>query len=224
MTLLFQYNYKEYSDKELVDKITTEPYNEEAAAYLIYNRYDPLLGKIYRKVFYGDSFWYEDCLGDLFDYLRGKEHDWYKLRTFEWRCRFASWLGKTAKNRFMEIKPSLIGKIKNPISIDGNDDERPRIQLPEGGEEEYERQQRRILILEAISLLEDRDQKFVILKRLQGYNSREISELMKMSWEKHNIKKYNNKGNLVIPTPSYVDVKTQRAKDSLREIIIKLTK
>lgn len=223
MPLLFQYNYKGYSDKELVDKITTVPYNEEVAAYLIYNRYDPLLGKIYRKVFDGDGSWYEDCLGDLFDYLKGKEQDWDKLRSFQWRCKFASWFGKTANNRFIEIKPSLIGKIANPISIDG-DDNQPRIQLPEGDEEEYERQQRRILVMEAISMMEDRDQKFVILKRLQGYNSKEIAELMRKSWEKHDIKKYDKKGNIVIPTSGYVDVRAQRAKENLRAIIIKLTR
>lgn len=207
MALTFQYNYHECSDKEIIDKIITLPYNEEAAAYLIYNRYAPLLGKVYCKVFDGDGSWYEDCLGDLFEYLRSKEQDWNKLRSFEWRCHFVSWFGKIANNRFLEIKPDLIGKLKNPISIDGDDDVKSRIQLLDGGNEEYKRQQMRILVMEAISMLKDRDQKFVFLKRLQGYNSREIAELMKKSWEKHDIKKYDKNGKLVVPTSGYVDVR-----------------
>ncbi len=46
MELTFHNNYKEESDKEIVEKIITVPYNEEAAAYLLYNRYDPLLFKL----------------------------------------------------------------------------------------------------------------------------------------------------------------------------------
>lgn len=223
MTLNFQNNYHRFSDKEIIEKIITLPYNEEAAAFLIYNRYDPLLSKLYRKIYDGDSSWYEDCLGDLFDYLRGKDQNWNKLRSFEWRCQFSSWLGKTANNRFLEIKPYLIGKIKNPIYIDNND-ENHNVQLPEGGEEEYERQQMRILVLEAISMLSDDDHKFVLLKRLQGYNSKEIAELMKLSWKKHGITKLDKHGNVVIPTSGYIDVKTQRAKEKLKEIIYKLTR
>lgn len=221
MELTFHNNYKEESDKEIVEKIITVPYNEEAAAYLLYNRYDPLLFKLYRKIFDKNLSWYDDCLGDLFDYLKGKNQDWNKLRTFEWRCNFGPWLGRTANNRFLEIKPYLIGKIQNPISIDDDEDRTP-IQLPDNGFEDYEQLQKKIMLLEAIGMLKDPDQKFVILKRLQGYNSKEIAELLTKAWEKHGVKKYDNKGNFVVPTSGYVDVRTQRAKDRLKEIIIKL--
>ena len=43
MGLVFLNNYAELNDKEIVNKIINKPYNEEAAAYLIYNRYDPLV-------------------------------------------------------------------------------------------------------------------------------------------------------------------------------------
>ena len=46
MELTFHNNYKEESDKEIDETIITVPYNEEAAAYLLYNRYDPLLFKL----------------------------------------------------------------------------------------------------------------------------------------------------------------------------------
>lgn len=222
MGLVFLNNYVELNDKEIVNKIINKPHNEEAAAYLIYNRYDPLLYKLYRDVFQKDFSWYEDCLGDLFEFLKGNDRDWNKLKTFEWRSKFGPWLGSTARRRFIEIKPQLIGKIVNIISIDDMDGEKTPVQLPDKGEDEYENQQRKILLMEAIGMLKDPDQKFVILKRLQGYNSKEIAELMKKSWAKHGIKKYDNKGNVVIPTPGYVDVRTQRAKVNLKEIIVKL--
>lgn len=44
------------------------------------------------------------------------------------------------------------------------------------------------MLLEAIGMLKDPDQKFVILKRLQGYNSKEIAELLTKAWEKHGVK------------------------------------
>ena len=43
MRLVFKQNYSKMDDKEIVNQIITKPYDEEAAAYLIYNRYDPLL-------------------------------------------------------------------------------------------------------------------------------------------------------------------------------------
>ena len=222
MGLVFLNNYAELNDKEIVNKIINKPYNEEAAAYLIYNRYDPLLHKLYREIYDKDPSWYEDCLGDLFGFLKGKERDWNKLRTFQWRSKFGAWLSRIARHRFIEIKPYLIGKIGNSLSIDDTDGDKTPFQLPENGGEEYERLERKILLMEAVGMLKDPDQKFVILKRLQGYNSKEIAELMKKSWAKHGIKKYDNKGNLVVPTSGYVDVRTQRAKENLKEIIVKL--
>ena len=222
MGLVFLNNYAELNDKEIVNKIINKPYNEEAAAYLIYNRYDPLLHKLYREIYDKDPSWYEDCLGDLFGFLKGKERDWNKLRTFQWRSKFGAWLSSTARHRFIEIKPYLIGKIENPLSIDDTDGDKAPVLLPENGGEEYERLERKILLMEAVGMLKDPDQKFVILKRLQGYNSKEIAELMKKSWAKHGIKRYDNKGNLVVPTSGYVDVRTQRAKENLKEIIVKL--
>lgn len=224
MEHLLNVKYAQLTDKELINKIINKPYNEEAAAYLIYDRYHPLLFKIYRKIYDNDLYWYDDCQGDLFEYLRGKGQDWQKLRSFEWRCHFSAWIGRTANNRFIEIKPYLIGKIPNPISIDDDDDKDNPVQIPDEGAEVYENQELKIMLMEAINMLTDPDQKFVILKRLQGYSSKEIAFLMKESWHKHGIKKYDNKGNLVVPTPGYVDVRTQRAKDNLKTIIVKLMK
>lgn len=218
MKVAFANRYKPLSDKEIVDKVITAPYNEEAAVYLLFDRYDPLLAKIYRDVFVNDSNWYEDCLDDLVIYLKGKDNDWERLRSFQWRCQFSSWLKPTAANRFKEIKPYLIGKIPFPTSID---DEDAHVQLPDDGEESYEAIERKVMLLEAIRELEDPDQKFVVIKRLEGYNSQEIAELMKKAWKKHGIRRID-KGHEVIPSAAYVDVKMSRAKVSLKEILCQM--
>jgi len=85
--------------------------------------------------------------------------------------------------------------------------------------EDYERRQLKVLLLEAVGQLDDPDQKFVILKRLQGYDSREIALLLQKRWEKHGIRKFNNRHEEVVPDAAYVDVRTQRAKENLRKII-----
>ncbi len=218
----FHKTYKDYSDEELVSCVVAQPHDGEAAAYLITNRYAPLLRNVYRKVFETGTSWYGDCINDLYLFLQGNDCEWGKLKTFEWKSRFGAWLSKTAYNRFLEIKPKLIGKINNAISIDDNDGTKPSLQLPDDGEQDYERRERYILLLEAVALLKDPEQKFVILKRLQGYNSKEIALLMQKRWEKHGIVKYNNKRQIVVPDAAYIDVRMQRAKDNLAVILKRL--
>lgn len=204
--------------------------NEEGVAYLLYKRYDPLLYKLYLEIYGKQHDLYGDCLNDLFAYLKNGEPAWRKLINLEWRCTFGTWLGITARHRFVEIKPYLIGKIPNALSLDGcfvNHTSsgklgKDSIQLPDKGVEEYEDKERKVILLEAISLLKDTDQKFVMIKRLQGYDSKEIAILLQKRWAKHGIVKYNNKRQIVVPDAAYVDVRTQRAKENLQIIINKL--
>lgn len=216
------------TDQQLVEKVTKVPIgeslNEEAIAFLLYNRYTPLLSKLYCYVFQKYQGFYDDCLGDLFIYLKGRDCNWDKLRNFEWRSSFGAWLKPIALHRFEKIKPNLIDKTPYAISIStGGDDEddSPRLQLPELSPEEYERNERKVMLLEAISMLKNDDQKFVILKHLQGYNSKEIAELLQKRWDKYGIVKYNNKKQVVVPDAAYVDVRTQRARKNLKKIITK---
>lgn len=224
MELTFQTDYKHLTDKEIVNMAVTEPYDDEAVVYLIHIRYNSLLRKLYLHIFNNSPSWYADCLNDLFGFLKGTNGDWNKLRTFEWRSTFGTWLGCIARHRFLEIKPKLIGKFTNSISIDidENCEDMTPIQIPDNDQSQQERLHKQILLMEAIGKLKDPDQKFVILKRLQGYSSKEIAELMKKSWAKHGIVKRDNKGGIVVPTAGYVDVRTQRAKENLKKIIVKL--
>lgn len=215
--------YNGLTDKELVGKILAVPHNEEAAAFLLYDRYDPLLHSIYNALT-RERFWYDDCVDELFIHLKCKDGTWRTLAGFEWRSTLGCWLKGVAKHKFLEVLPKLIENGGSNLSLDANDDtpERHFIQLPDGGEEDYERRQRKVMLIEAIGQLKDDDQRFVILKRLEGYNSNEIAILLQKRWQKHDIVKYNNKGQLVVPDAAYVDVRTQRAKENLRVLIVEI--
>lgn len=219
----FQYrtNYDDFTDKDIVDKIVKPPHNEEAAAYLLHNRYDPLLKSVYQDLTPNFS-WFDDCVSDLFIHLKGKEYDWHALSTFEWRSSLGCWLGGVARNNFKVTLAKVAPKKVIIVSVDEEDRNGNTIQLPDGGEEEHIRLQRKLALLEAISQLKNDNQKFVVLKRLQGYNSREIAELLKKRWDKHGIKLYNSKNELVIPNPTYVDSCMQHAKAVLKITIVEL--
>ena len=221
MQIPARYRYMTQTDKELVEAIIRIPPDEGAAVFLLYEKYTPKFKKLYTDI-YQDMSWYDDCMNDLFAYLKGKNQDWRTFRTFEWRSKFSTWIGQVARNRFLEIKPYLIGKIENPLSIDDNENGKKPVVLPDEYLEDYERRQRKVLLMEAVGLLKDMDQKFVILKTLQGYNSAEIADMLALKWQKEGTEKYDNKGHLVTPTPGYVDVRRQRAKEQLKRIIVEL--
>ena len=229
--MAFHQNYDGYTDKELVELAIQPPTgkkpSEEGVAFLLNNRYGPLLHKLYLEIYGKQHDLYGDCLNDLFIYLKSGEPAWRKLINLEWRSSFGTWLGVTARRRFVEIKPILIGKCQNTLSIDGDTalstgNDRNPIQLPDNGVEDFEEKERKVILMEAISLLKDADQKFVMIKRLQGYNSKEIAILLQKRWAKHGIVKKNNKKQIVVPNAAYVDVRTQRAKENLQKIINKL--
>ncbi len=217
MEFKYRNNYANLTDKQIVDKVLVPPHNEEGVAFLLYNRYDPLLHKVYKNLT-KDGRWYDDCVGELFFHLKGKDSTWHVLASFEWRSTFGYWLEEVARNKFREVLPRLMGKVYPKVFIDEDNPEKPKIQIPDGGEEDYERRLRKVMLMEAIGKLND-DERFVILKRLQGYNSKEIAELLDKKWKMHNIVKYNNKGEIVISCVEYVDSKAQKARNRLKEIM-----
>lgn len=217
MEIKYKIDYNALTDKQIVDMILELPHNEEAAVFLLYNRYDPMLHKVYKELT-DDKRWYDDCVGELFIHLKGKDCSWHNLRSFEWQSTLGSWLRRVAKNKFIEILPKLIDKSYNKVSIDNDDPEKPKVQIPDDGVEDYEHRLRRILFLEAVNKLED-DEKFIIIKRLEGYSSKEIAVLLDKKWKKHNIVKFNNKGEKVISTAKYVDSKAQKARINLKELM-----
>ena len=216
----FQYklDYNKLSDRQIVEKILAKPHDEEAAAYLLHDRYAPLLLRLYKRL-QQENTWFDDCVDELFIHIKGKDGSWRILANFEWRSTFGYWLKGVAWNKFNEVLPKLIENGGLNQSIDNDDPEKPKVQLPDGGEEDFVRLMDKVMLMEAIRQLKDDDQRFVILKRLQGYRSKEIAVMLQTSWQKHSIKKYNNKNELVVPDEDYVNVRTQRAKAMLRIIM-----
>lgn len=81
----FQYrlNYKDLTEKQIVDMILEIPHNEEAAAYLLHDRYTNLLHSVYNKALLDlynkavkTDYWFDDCENELFIHLRSKDCSW----------------------------------------------------------------------------------------------------------------------------------------------------
>ena len=214
----YKYDYSKFSDKQIVEKILGIPPNEEAAAYLLHDRYSPLLRKLYR-CFTTDDTWFVDCVDELFISLKGKDCSWHALAAFEWRSTFGYWLRGVAFNKFRDLLPKLIENGGRNVSIDNDDPQKPSKHIPGGGEKDIERFLRKVMLIEAFWKLEDDDQRFVMMKRLEGYRSKEIAKLLKFKWKKHGIVKYNNENKIVVPDEDYVNVLAQRAKRALKRIM-----
>lgn len=101
MRLQYRTNYNDFSDKELVEKIIRPPHNEEAAAFLLHDRYNPLLKSVYQDLTMNFS-WFDDCVSDLFIHLKGKACDWRPHSTFQWRSSLGCWLGGVARNNYVD--------------------------------------------------------------------------------------------------------------------------
>lgn len=165
----YKIDYDKMTDKQIVEMILSIPHNEEAAAYLLYTRYHILLQKIYNNLTSDDSY-LDDCVQDLFFHFRGNDNSWHNLATFEWRSTFGYWLKGVVWNEFRRILLRLIENKGRKTSIDNNNPDKPTLQISgENGEETIEQRERKVLVMEAIGQLIDEDQRFIILKRLQGY-------------------------------------------------------
>lgn len=208
--------YTRLSDKELVDAIIKEgKHDEEAATFLLWNRYDGLLHKHFYNLIHLDlNEWYDYSVTSLFMYLRGENGEWDKLRNFGWKSKFCYWFKKVSYNHFNDVREDLIEKGVIVVSID----EDGPIDLIDG---DVERIRRKTELLEAIAQLQDIDQKFVVLKRLQGYNSKEIACLLQKMWDKNGIVRMD-KGHKVEASVGYVDVRMQRAKKELKKIMVSI--
>lgn len=214
----YPYDYSSMPDEEIIALIVHEPHNEEAAIYLLYNRYKPLMMALSVSIF-KDNTLYEDLITSVYMALKGNG-DWNPLVNYRGESRFACWIKSVAKHAAQKYFHTMIENRDDTDSIDIEDDDgNPTSVLPDAGNEEYERQQRKILLLEAINELKNQDDRFCVIKHLEGYNSTEIAQLLQIKWNKEGIKHYNKKGDLVIPSHAYVDVRFARAKAELKKIM-----
>lgn len=213
--------YAGLNDKEIVARIITEPYDEDAAAYLIYDRYQPLCTAVCKRTF-NNMEYLDELQSELFMLLKGNRCDWRALRSFQWRSSLGVWLKVTAFNLSLSLRRQLIENEGKNISIDApvkNEDEsHTNVEVLIDEEVEYERRYRMVLLQEAINSLENPDQRFVLVRRLQGYSSKEIAAQLRQHWHRQNIVRRNNKGQVVVPDGGYIDNLFKRGYDSVRII------
>ena len=220
MEIDFRQPYKEYDDRKLIDLILSG--NDEAMLFLLFDRYSPLLKKLCRR-YYGDLFYLEQLQVDLLIHL--KTNDWHAIRNFGWRSSFGTWLGTVAGNLFIKKMPELIGIDKFQVPI-GNGDDDGEIDLP-APEPPHENDMHMIMLIEAIQRLEDRDQRFILLREFDGYSPKEIAvQLENYRRRENRLKTRQTDGRTeeIIPTAEYVHMLKGRAKDNLRVIIKELRK
>ena len=207
--------------------IITEPYNEEAAIYLIYDRYVPLCVTVCKQTLGGlDSL--DELQSELFMILKGKGQDWNALRTFQWKSTFGYWLHRIAYNLSLELRQQLIENDGKNTSLDNgwqHEGEIPKqIEIPVDEEGLRERHYRMLLLQEAINMLDNPDQRFVVIKRLHGYSSKQVATMLQDYWDKQQIVRYNTKQELVIPDSGYIDNLFKRGYDKVKLIFNSLDK
>lgn len=220
MEIAYHQPYQEYDDHKLIDLVFSG--NDEAMLFLLFKRYLPLLKKLCRR-YYGDLFYLEQLQVDLLIHL--KSNDWHAIRNFGWRSGFGTWLGTVAGNLFIKKMPELIGIDKFPVSI-GNDGDEGEIDIP-APELPHENDIHMIMLIEAIQRLEDRDQRFILLREFDGYSPKEIAVQLENYRRKENrlkTRQVDGCAEEIIPTAEYVHMLKGRAKDNIRIILDELRK
>lgn len=227
MTLTFKNKYEKLSDRDIVDRIIREPYDDEAAAYLIYVRYAPLCRSISLKTF-GGMDRLDELQSELFMLLKGKNRDWHALRAFGWRSSLGRWLSITAYNLSLELRRQLSENDGRNTSLDmgwnADNDNPGEISIPVDEEKQQERRYNMILLNEAIHMLENPDQRFVVIHRLKGYSSKEVAEMLQAHWNANDIVRYNNRKEVVKPDSGYIDNLFKRGYDRVAQIFRILNK
>ena len=221
MQIAYHQQYKDLDDRQIIDLVLSDG-NEEAMLFLIFERYLPLLKKLCTR-YYGDLYYLEQLQVELLILL--KANDWHPVRGFGWRSSFGTWLGTVAGNLFIKKMPELIGIDKFPVSI-GENGEDGEVNIPEP-EPPHENDMHMTLLIEAIQQLEDKDQRFILLREFDGYTPKEIARQLEAYRRKENrlkTKKVNGLIEEIIPSAEYVHMLKGRAKDNIRVIISELKK
>ena len=207
--------YSELPDKEIVDLIIAG--NEEAMLYLLYDRYENDL-KFYAWRYYVSLAYLEDLINYLYIQFKGKKGDWQPLKSFQWKCKFRTWFCSVASHLFLEKRDELIGLGGKDGSKGTDGGDKP---IPEPTPEPEN--QKLVMLMEAINRLENDDYRFILIKELEGYNHKEIAEMMVAKRKKEN-KVTFYKGRIVVPDAHYVDMNKARALREVKAIVEQIKK
>lgn len=203
------------TDKEIVDLIIAG--NEEAMLYLLYDRYENDL-KFYAWRYYDSLAYLEDLINYLYIQFKGKNGDWQPLKSFQWKCKFRTWFCSVASHLFLEKRDELIGLGGKDGSKGTDGGDKP---IPEPTPEPEN--QKLVMLMEAINRLENDDYRFILIKELEGYNHKEIAEMM-VAKRKKESKVTFYKGQIVVPDAHYVDMNKARALREVKAIVEQIKK
>ena len=215
MQMILHKSYEDMTDKEIVDLIIAG--NEEAMLYLLYDRYENDL-KFYAWRYYDSLVYLEDLINYLYIQFKGKNGDWQPLKSFQWKCKFRTWFCSVASHLFLEKRDELIGLGGKDGSKGTDGGDKP---LPEPKPEPEN--QKLVMLMEAINRLENDDYRFILIKELEGYNHKEIAEMMVAKRKKEN-KVTFYKGKIVVPDAHYVDMNKARAIREVKAIVEQIKK
>ena len=154
----------------------------------------------------------------LYIQFKGKRGDWQPLKSFQWKCKFRTWFCSVASHLFLEKKDELIGLGGKDGSIVVNGGDKP---LPEPEPEVGN--QKLVMLMEAINRLENDDYRFILIKELEGYNHKEIAEMMVAKRKKENKVTFYD-GKIVVPDAHYVDMNKARALKEVKAIVEQIKK
>ena len=181
------HSYRSLSDRELVSMILNG--NEEVFLFLLYDRYKADV--LYHVTAFGQTdYYYEDIISLVYKSLRGNKQDWSPLSNFQWKCKFRTWLNKIIYNECCQFFKKKIEMVKSPSSLSIEDSK-------ERGDV--------LVLLEAIARLQDEDGRFILLRVLEGYSSKEIAVLLEMKRRSEGRIKRRPNGDEIIPSAGYVD-------------------
>lgn len=213
--MILHKSYGDMTDKEIVDLIIAG--NEEAMLYLLYDKYENDL-KFYAWRYYDSLAYLEDLINYLYIQFKGKKGDWQPLKSFQWKCKFRTWFCSVASHLFLEKRDELIGLGGKDGSKGTDGGDKP---LPEPKPEPEN--QKLVMLMEAINRLENDDYRFILIKELEGYNHKEIAEMMVAKRKKEN-KVTFYKGKIVVPDAHYVDMNKARALKEVKAIVEQIKK
>lgn len=206
-------NYAKLTDIEICDLIINDG-NEEAVLYLIYDRFaDDIRYKAYS--IFKTLEYLDDLTQILYIHLKSSDVDWQTLRSFRNDSKFRTWfIGSVVNNLFLSKRRLMIGVEKFHNLLVEADPDKP---MPEPKPEPH-KDERMVLVLEAITKLKNDEYRLVLLKELEGFNHEEIAKMIEEKRKRENkIVMYNKQ--VFVPNAHYVDMIKARAVKELKPIV-----
>lgn len=200
------------TDKELVDLVINN--NKEAILYLLYDRYYNDLK--YYAYEYNCLDYLDELINHLYLHLRGNDLEWRRLKNFQWKSSFRTYLSSIASDQFLKYRKKMIDSIISNVNKRGEDNG----QNPTNDPDE---DVRKVWVLEAIAKLRNDEYRLILIKELEGFNHKEIAKMIEEKRKREN-KVATYKHEIVVPNAHYVDMIKARAVKEVRIIVEQIKK